>query len=94
MGGDAPDAAAQDAPGPVGGPAIEPVATPDAPGSVLDQRVVSEGPADAGEGSREMKVKLILEDGTMASPGLDPESEERLRYILDNIVPPSDGPAT
>lgn len=43
-------------------------------------------------------VRLILEDGTLAHPSLDPELEERLRYIVDNIVPPStppsEGPAT
>ena len=53
------------------------------------------GPEEAGEGGG---VRLILEDGTLAKPSLDPELEERLRYIVDNIVPPSsppsDGPAT
>ncbi len=32
-------------------------------------------------------VRLVLEDGTLAKPSLDPELEERLRYIVDNIVP-------
>ena len=38
-------------------------------------------------------VRIILEDGTLAKPSLDPELEERLRYIVDNIVPPSDPPS-
>ena len=43
-------------------------------------------------------VRIILQDGTLAKPSLDPELEERLRYIVDNIVspssPPPEGPAT
>ena len=50
------------------------------------------------EGAGPGGVRLILEDGTLAKPSLDPELEERLRYIVDNIVPPStepsDGPST
>jgi hypothetical protein len=38
------------------------------------------------------RVRLILEDGTLTSPSLDPELEERLRYIVDNIVPPAGAP--
>lgn len=50
-------------------------------------------PLDYEPGSgRTGGVRIILEDGTLAEPILDPELEERLRYIVDNIVPPSDAP--
>ena len=48
---------------------------------------VGSGPEETGG------VRIILEDGTLAKPSLDPELEERLRYIVDNIVPPSDPPS-
>lgn len=37
----------------------------------------------------ESRVSIILEDGTRATPRLDPDQEERLRYLVDNLVPPS-----
>jgi len=40
------------------------------------------------------RVRFILADGTAASPPLDPEVEERLRYLVDNIVPPVEPPPT
>lgn len=40
------------------------------------------------------RVKLILDDGTLATPALDEELEERLRYIVDNIVPSPEQPST
>ena len=50
------------------------------------------GPAGvASEGGR---VKLILDDGTLATPALDEELTERLRYIVDNIVTPPEQPST
>ena len=56
-------------------------------GGVEGQAFLPEEPGGAGG------VRLILEDGTLAKPSLDPELEERLRYIVDNIVPPSDPPS-
>ena len=56
-------------------------------GSTEGQAFPAAEPGDAGG------VRLILEDGTLAKPSLDPELEERLRYIVDNIVPPSDPPS-
>ena len=46
------------------------------------------GPSEGG------RVKLILEDGTLAAPALDDELAERLRYIVDNIVTPPEQPST
>ncbi len=46
--------------------------------------------SEPGSGEGTGRVRIILEDGTLAKPDLDPELEERLRYIVDNIVPPSD----
>ena len=40
------------------------------------------------------RVRFVLEDGTLAEPEIDPELEERLRYLVDNIVPPADPPST
>ena len=54
-----------------------------------DVTVPSAGSGPEGAGG----VRIILEDGTLARPSLDPELEERLRYIVDNIVPPSDPPS-
>jgi hypothetical protein len=39
------------------------------------------------------KVRVVLEDGTMASPELDAETEERLRYVVDNLVAPPQEPS-
>lgn len=39
-------------------------------------------------------VRFVLADGTIASPDLDPELEERLKYIVDNIVQPTEPPPT
>jgi len=38
-------------------------------------------------------VRIILEDGTLADPPLDPEMEERLRYLVDNMIPPATPPS-
>ncbi|MFP5353278.1 MAG: hypothetical protein ACLGIB_12050 [Actinomycetota bacterium] len=40
------------------------------------------------------RVRFVLEDGTLAEPEIDPEFEERLRYLVDNIVPPTRPPST
>ena len=40
------------------------------------------------------RVRFVLEDGSLAEPEIDPELEERLRYLVDNIVPPADPPTT
>ena len=40
------------------------------------------------------RVRFVLEDGSLAEPEIDPELEERLRYLVDNIVPPTDPPTT
>ena len=53
-----------------------------------------EPPVALQKGGGPRGVQLILEDGTLAKPSLDPELEERLRYIVDNIVPPSEQPPT
>lgn len=66
----------------------EPLAPGDrASGSMPPVQPPVSGPG-SGEGSG--RVRIILEDGTLAEPDLDPELEERLRYLVDNIVPPSD----
>ena len=61
-------------------------------GPLIAQREVTAPPVGSGpEGTG--GVRIILEDGTLANPSLDPELEERLRYIVDNIVPPSHPPS-
>lgn len=47
----------------------------------------------SASGLQESRVRIVLEDGTLASPRLDPEQEERLRYLVDNLVPPTDPPS-
>ena len=74
-------------------PQVE-VEGPAAPGGLMSTgpdapAAAGPGPGADGPGG----VRLILEDGTLAKPSLDPELEERLRYIVDNIVPPSSPPS-
>ena len=40
------------------------------------------------------RVRFVLEDGSLAEPEIDPEFEERLKYLVDNIVSPKDPPTT
>ena len=57
-----------------------------------DRQEPALGPNDVpSEGGR---VKLVLDDGTLATPALDEELTERLRYIVDNIVTPPEQPST
>ena len=63
-----------------------------APEAPEPQEVVASDPE--GLPSPGGRVKLILDDGTLATPALDEELEERLRYIVDNIVPPPEQPST
>ena len=79
----------------------EPVADPLDLSKPLNPEVQEAPPVASGEetltsheAASPGSVRLILEDGTLANPSLDPELEERLRYIVDNIVPPSDRPST
>lgn len=68
--------------------APRPDAAPAAGSSASAQpaREAPEGNADPAQ------VKLMLEDGTLTTASLDADSEERLRYILDNMMPPDEGP--
>jgi hypothetical protein len=34
-------------------------------------------------------MRIILEDGTLADPPLDLDMEERVRYLVDNMIPPA-----
>jgi hypothetical protein len=36
---------------------------------------------------------VILEDGTVAYLPRDPELEERMKYLADNLLPPRDEPS-
>ena len=80
-----PPAPAPAEPPPAREPAPETQGEPDRHEPVL-------GPAEGStEGGR---VKLVLDDGTLATPELDEELTERLRYIVDNIVTPPEQPST
>lgn len=62
-----------------------------ASGSPASARAAPEGPERNAEKAH---VKVTLEDGTLRTVSLDPDSEERLGYILDNLMPPGEDPRT
>ncbi len=38
-------------------------------------------------------MRIVMEDGTLLTPALDPETAERLSYVIDNLVVPDQPPS-